>query len=213
MLKSCTKQGVVALTFDDGPGPHTAELLDILAKEKVKATFYVVGENVENPEYQHLVKRAYDEGHQIASHTFDHQSMPTMSTESLRESMEKTEQRIYDVIKRKPHYVRPPYGDMDAKSLNLLKKMSYAVIRWNLDSNDWQYEHETNPQTYKTLYYNIVNGMGNATPQSSYLILMHDTQAHSVELIQEIIQFIRTKNLKFVTTAECIGNRPPAYHS
>ncbi|KAI8053236.1 hypothetical protein BDF22DRAFT_683389 [Syncephalis plumigaleata] len=119
MIQSCTKPGYVALTFDDGPAERTGDLLDMLAKESIKATFFVLGQGVSDPLFKNYTKRAFDE-----------------------ESMEKTDKAIRDVIGLTPRYMRPPYGEVTPAVMGLLKEMNYEVIEWNVDSNDWQYATE-----------------------------------------------------------------------
>ncbi|KAI9593199.1 hypothetical protein BDF19DRAFT_397421 [Syncephalis fuscata] len=208
-IKACTKPGVVALTFDDGPGPSTANLLDILAKEKIKATFFVLGENTSNPQFKGLVKRAFDEGHQIASHTFSHPHLPELSIDKVRDEMSRTETAIRNEIGYTPRYMRPPYGEINDGDMQLLRQMGYAVVIWDLDSNDWRYEAQASQ--HRQLFYDIQKSMEKATSQSNYLVLQHDIKSYSVDLVPEIISFIRNKGLGFATVGECTGYPVPLY--
>jgi hypothetical protein len=91
IIESCTIKGVAALTFDDGPGEYTGQLLKFLAKEKVKVTFFVNGENAGNilkEPFKSYVKTAYDAGHQIASHTWSHEDLADKTT-NIQEQMKK----------------------------------------------------------------------------------------------------------------------------
>lgn len=134
-IYGCPQDHHWALTFDDGPSNYTSELLDILDKEDVKATFCVMGAHVE--QYPDVLKRAYESGHQIASHTFSHPHLMSLSNEEIIYEVKATEEAIEKVIGIKPHYIRPPFGEADARVKGLLKSMGYKVLLWNVDPTDY----------------------------------------------------------------------------
>jgi peptidoglycan/xylan/chitin deacetylase (PgdA/CDA1 family) len=117
-IRSCTVKGTVALTYDDGPCEWTSDLLDLLKKNNVKATFFVIGWKICKghkhhfpTEYASIIKRIYAEGHQIGSHTWSHQSMDKKTTSERSEDMVKMELALSDILGVIPTYWRPPFGE------------------------------------------------------------------------------------------------------
>ncbi|WP_425415757.1 polysaccharide deacetylase family protein [Orenia metallireducens] len=127
----------VALTFDDGPDPvYTPQVLDVLKKYNVKATFFLVGQRVEkNPS---IVKRIYEEGHTIANHSWDHANLTTLDEFELEQNMTATDNSIKEIIKKRPELMRPPYGAVNSSTLEQLNNLGYKVIHWSVDSLDWK---------------------------------------------------------------------------
>lgn len=126
----------MALTFDDGPYIYTAEALDILSRNGVKATFFIVGANggkgqINDPAsgYVPIVKRMWDEGHQVASHTWSHQDMTTLSKQQRRDQIIKNEIAIASILGVVPTYFRPPYAKLNVDVLSDLKALGYHVVR------------------------------------------------------------------------------------
>ncbi|KXJ86151.1 hypothetical protein Micbo1qcDRAFT_168747, partial [Microdochium bolleyi] len=118
-IKSCTVPGKVALTFDDGPYTYTGQLLDTLAKEKVKATFFLNGNNmgglISDPKngWRDVVKRMFNEGHHIGSHSYTHANFDKISTQQRREEIINNEIAIADILGVFPTYFRPPFTACD----------------------------------------------------------------------------------------------------
>src|ERR1700736_5546866 len=104
----------IAMTFDDGPSAKlTPKLLDLLAAHHIKATFFLIGQNVaENPE---IVARETREGHEIANHSWSHPSLAKMPDEGVRGQLRKTEDAIRSAIGKRPSLLRPPYGSITAR--------------------------------------------------------------------------------------------------
>lgn len=152
----------IALTFDDGPHPkYTPEILDILKKYDVKATFFLIGENVEL--YPDLVKRILCEGHEIGNHTFTHQKISEYTEHQLSAEMEHCESVIYETVEYQTKLFRPPGGKLDNKVRRLAEAFDYKVILWNIDTRDWA--HESAEAIKKNVVENIEAGS---------IILMHD---------------------------------------
>jgi peptidoglycan/xylan/chitin deacetylase (PgdA/CDA1 family) len=134
-IYGCAQDHQWALTFDDGPSNYTAELLDILDKENVKATFCVMGSHVE--QYPDILKRAYESGHQIASHTYSHPHLMSLSNDEIIYEVKSTEEAIEKAIGIKPHYIRPPFGEADDRVKGLLQTLGYKILLWNVDPTDY----------------------------------------------------------------------------
>ncbi|KAK9762388.1 chitin deacetylase [Basidiobolus ranarum] len=124
-----------ALTFDDGSSQYTAQLLDMLAAANVKATFQMIGANV--IQFPDVVKRAYDEGHQIASHTRSHPHLMSLSNEQIVAEVKTTEDTLFNITGARPAYICPPYGEADDRVKAIFKAMGYHTLLWNMDTLDW----------------------------------------------------------------------------
>jgi peptidoglycan-N-acetylglucosamine deacetylase len=124
------------LTFDDGPGPSTDELLDVLARHGVRATFFVVGAQI--AERVGTVQRAAHEGHAIGNHSWDHPSLPALGEERVREQLARTNEAIAAAIGRQPELFRPPFGDTDAMVERVAAELGMRQMLWDVDTEDWQ---------------------------------------------------------------------------
>ena len=108
---------VVALTFDDGPNASsTPILLDGLRERKVRATFFLIGENVEKDENEKIVKRMYEEGHLIGNHTYTHCNLSKLETGEAKKELEQTDTVIEKITGKQPVFVRAPYGELPVDS-------------------------------------------------------------------------------------------------
>jgi peptidoglycan/xylan/chitin deacetylase (PgdA/CDA1 family) len=156
-IYGCIQDHQWALTFDDGPSNYTSELLDILDKENVKATFCVMGSHVE--QYPDILKRAYEAGHQIASHTYSHPHLMSLTNEEIIYEVKATEEAIEKAIGIKPHYIRPPFGEADERVKRLLQTMGYKVLLWNVDPTDYDvYMHRNASKVIQGTFKMAVQG-------------------------------------------------------
>eukprot|EP00743_Colponemidia_sp_Colp-15_P013374 GILK01015514.1.p1 GENE.GILK01015514.1~~GILK01015514.1.p1 ORF type:complete len:425 (+),score=42.50 GILK01015514.1:167-1441(+) len=204
---SCVDQGVmvncggdhktVALTFDDGPAAKiTREILAVLDKYNISGTFFVIGENLQDPDNLAAMKQAAKEGHLIGSHTYTHPDLSTLSEEEVASELVKTSQAIYNALGYTPSYMRPPYGSINPSVEGVLKSMSLTPVLWNVDSNDWDLTNtpakivKTVQQQYGTCSDGIVN-------------LMHDIYESSAEQLENVIKYYLGLGAKFVRLDHC----------
>ena len=125
---------VVALTFDDGPNASsTPILLDGLKERKVRATFFLIGENVEKDENEKIVKRMYEEGHLIGNHTYTHCNLSKLETGEAKKELEQTDTVIEKITGKQPVFVRAPYGELPVDSEQDLNRI---YIGWTVDGLD-----------------------------------------------------------------------------
>jgi peptidoglycan/xylan/chitin deacetylase (PgdA/CDA1 family) len=129
--------GTVALTFDDGPSVEfTPQVLDILLRYNVKATFFLVGSEAEaNPD---LVRRILRDGHAIGNHTWDHVALPTLDETGFVQQVDRTQALLERIAGRRLPCVRPPFGKIDDKSRAAMRARGLRVERWTADSGDWK---------------------------------------------------------------------------
>ena len=207
-IMDCKKPGTVAMTFDDGPTVYTNELLDKLEVAGAKATFMVSGINNGRGEldkgntWPKLLKRMIAEGHQIVSHTWSHPHMNSIKSEDRKMDMAKNERAIANVIGKYPTYMRPPYGECDAKSgcLKDMKEMGYSLVAQSIDSGDWK-NADGHIQESEELIKTYFKTLG---PHSHALICQHDTLADSVqELTPIILQEIKSKGFRGMFIFSC----------
>ncbi|MDR1196969.1 MAG: polysaccharide deacetylase family protein [Candidatus Nomurabacteria bacterium] len=191
-LKKIGKKKLVALTFDDGPDQaNTPKLLDILEREKVNATFFVLGSRVEY--YGDIVRRAYQQGHQIASHTYNHKSLPGLSAGARRTEINSTVAAIEKTIGVRPTAMRPPYGAFNDA---VKKDAGMALVMWSVDPEDWLY------RDVGTVYNNVMSRVGNGS-----IVLLHDIHATSVQAAGKIIPALKSKGYTLVTVEQLVKAR------
>ena len=126
----------VVVSFDDGPNNTTTpKLLDTLRANQVRATFFVVGVNVDNAD---LMRRMLHDGHVLGSHTFGHAHMTRVSVQAMHDEIFKTEDRFQRYVGDRPWFFRAPYGELSADVIAFLEGRHYQIIGWDDDTVDWQ---------------------------------------------------------------------------
>lgn len=193
----------IALTFDDVPDPRfTPQVLDILQKHGVKATFFVVGHRVQK--HPDLLKRIYVEGHSIGNHSYSHPLFKEKSVTEFKKEILMTEEIINHTIGIKPRYIRPPYGEINEDQLKWAKKEGYRIINWNVDSQDWKGLNK------EKITQNVLKTVG---PGS--IILQHAGGGHgsdltgTIEALPDIIQMLKKQGYRFVTVPELLQDKQP----
>lgn len=183
----------LAITFDDGPHPkETEQVLDVLKKHDVKATFFVAGKHVNW--YTKPFIRASKEGHEIGNHTFNHPDISNMSPLEIENEILKCEEIITKITGKKPTLFRPPYGSYKESELsNIAKKHGYKVVLWTtVDTKDWK-----NPGAS-----NIANAIIN-NAKNGDIILLHDYATNNtVEALDIFIPEMKKRGYEFVTVSE-----------
>jgi peptidoglycan-N-acetylglucosamine deacetylase len=184
----------VALTFDDGPhATLTPKLLDLLAAHHIRATFFVIGENV--AEHPDIVARASHEGHEIGSHSWSHPDLSKMSDETVRRQLRQTEDAIASATGQKPSLLRPPYGSLSARQKRWIhEQFGYEIILWDVDPLDWKRPGPTI----------ICNRIVKETHAGS-IILAHDIHAGTLAAMPAVLDQLEAKGFQFVTVSELIG--------
>ncbi len=127
----------IALTFDDGPDlVYTPKILDILKKEGVHASFFVLGMNAAR--YPAIIRRIVNDGHTLGNHSFDHINLALSHKEKIDWEVLATEQVLTRIVGKQPRWFRAPYGNVSPLVLTELHRMGYRAVNWSVDSNDWR---------------------------------------------------------------------------
>jgi hypothetical protein len=190
-----------ALTFDDGPGPHTAELLDLLAERGVTATFFVLGQQAERRPA--LIRRMLAEGHEVANHSYSHANMRRLGPEAQYLELKKTR----DVLARlgvEPRWFRPPYGCYNTDTVAAADALGMTIMLWSLDSQDWK-RHISRLEGLRS----ISPPLQNSFPGLRGVFLFHDTHKRTVDEMPDILdELVRGGCERFVSIAEYMAEAP-----
>ena len=182
----------VALTFDDGPKVDTTPvLLDGLSKRGVRATFFVIGENVEGNE--ELLLRMDREGHQIGLHTFHHRSLAQVNGADFYAEVDELRDTLSGLLGRTDFMLRPPYGMITPSNR---ARAGTPIILWSVDPEDWR-DRDSDRQTAAILD-KVTDGS---------IILLHDIYGASVETALRVVDALMAKGYKFVTVEELFALR------
>ncbi len=179
----------IALTFDDGPHPrYTEELLDGLAERDVKATFFLLGQNIEGRE--EIIERMAREGHLIGNHTYYHVDITRLSQrEACREILD-TSEKITAITGQPVEYIRPPFGNWDKE---LECEVMMLPIFWSVDTLDWTTKNEDQ------IVQKVVTKI-----EENDIILMHDSYDSTVKAALRIVDLLQAEGYEFVTADELI---------
>lgn len=187
-----------ALTLDDGVSKNYDITLSILKQEKVKATFFVVGETLVAPKNIQRLKQAYADGHLIANHTWNHYDLTSLGEEEIKKEILSAQNTICQNIPLETKYIRTPYGSINNRVFNILTTMGYMPVYWNIDAKDWKRSSTQILATYKKIFLN-------ADPtKTSFISVLHDRRKETIAVLPEIIQLVKSKGFSFVRISECI---------
>ncbi|HSG43716.1 MAG TPA: polysaccharide deacetylase family protein [Anaerolineales bacterium] len=186
-----TSRREIALTFDDGPHPRdTPQVLDVLAKHHVHATFFLVGQFVEK--YPHLVKQIYNAGHQLALHCYRHLPFPMENASNLKGHLIQSRKAVANACSISPEtirYVRPPYGFFNKQTISILKELGLQLVLWDnmplhfIQPTQWTIEQITK-----------------YTDPGS-IIVLHDGNGHGSKvapIVDTIVPMLKGKEYRFI---------------
>ncbi|WP_082310612.1 polysaccharide deacetylase family protein [Nonomuraea sp. SBT364] len=179
----------VALTFDDGPGPHTATLLRHLAAHDARATFFVVGRNVAAD--PGLARRIVAAGHQIGGHTWSHPDLTTLPPAAIRAELARTDRAVRAATGVTPKIVRPPYGALNA---TVRAQTRRPMVLWDVDTEDWRL-HDTA----------VVARRAIRQVRPGSVVLFHDIHAETVRAIPRVLRCLSARGYRFVTVDQLFG--------
>jgi peptidoglycan/xylan/chitin deacetylase (PgdA/CDA1 family) len=189
----------VALTFDDGPGPYTPRVLDVLERFHVRATFFEIGKMLRY--FSASTVREVADGDVIGDHTESHPAMAELSAHDQHEELFEQIARVEVLGAPRPDLFRPPYGSFDATTMHVLHTMRLLMVLWSIDTQDYQ------RPGVGTIVKRALEGVG---PGS--IILMHDgggDRAQTIAALPAIIRGLRARGLRLVTVPQLLIDDPP----
>ncbi len=193
----CSLFACVAVTFDDGPGDFTGQVLDDLDARRAAATFFLQGYRVEqNPE---IVSRMNGEGHEIGNHTWNHPDLTKLTDDQIKDQLDRTDRAVKDVIGTRPTTFRPPYGAVDPR---VLAQTSLPAILWTIDTDDWQIPDDA------TLLARAVD-----SPKPGSIVLLHDVHENTARMTPAILDGLLGRGFTLVTVQQLLGGTLPAPHT
>lgn len=194
-----TKNKLVALTFDDGPDLHwTPQVLEVLSKYNAKATFFLVGRQVDK--YPDMVKRIVDEGHAVGNHTWSHAQLPKLTPEQAREQMTSTDEALKKALGKGTYLFRAPYGAVNDNVKAVAAQQGQLIIGWSIDTKDWA--GNTPDQIMNNVKQHIHPGS---------IILQHSfggkggDLSNTVEATRRICEYLQAQGYQFVTVPELLA--------
>ncbi|NQX59946.1 polysaccharide deacetylase family protein [Paenibacillus qinlingensis] len=194
--KSTVGRKKIALSFDDGPDhKYTPQVLDILKKSGIKATFFVVGDQVRK--YPDVLRRIYAEGHAIGNHTWDHADLSKLSIHRVNEEIKRTDDYVKQILGVPPSMVRAPYGAVTSAIKREVELTGRPLVSWDVDPKDWAGTSSSNI---------LQNIQMNAKAGS--IILLHSFGGkqgkldNTIEALPKIITFLQKNDFQLMTVPE-----------
>lgn len=186
----------VALTFDDGPTPNTIKVLNVLQESDIKATFFVVGENID--EFPGALKKIDEQGHEIGNHTNTHPFTVFMSEQDIAKEILITEEKIFQLIGKRTTLFRAPYALYPSNLMKIAGLLNLNIISWDVDPEDWRNSNA------EIISQNVIKEV-----EPGSIILLHDgppelDRTPTVEALKIIITELKNANYQFVTVTELL---------
>ena len=181
----------VALTFDDGPGPRTPEVIERLRRAGARATFFQVGVNVER--YPQLARRAAAAG-EVANHTYRHSDLVRLSSAGIRDELRRGSRAIERATGTRATLFRPPYGSRDARVDAVARELGLRQILWSVDTEDWR--HATPDRLIERVRQQLRPGG---------IVLFHDHGRATLTALEWLLSELRRRNLRAVTVSDLLA--------
>ncbi len=187
-------QKIVALTFDDGPGPYTERLLDALKDKGARATFFVLGTRVTS--YPNLIRRMVEDGHIVGNHSNAHNMLHKMDLSGVYKEMGQCAEKIEKILGCLPPVMRCPGGNSSNVVKQYAKEVGIPIINWSVDTRDW--ESRNKEAILKVCKQNIKDGS---------IVLLHDIHKVSVDATLELLDWLEQEGYTMVTVPELLHAR------
>ncbi|MER5885463.1 polysaccharide deacetylase family protein [Streptomyces sp. NPDC001941] len=193
----CRTVRCVALTFDAGPGPYTARLLDVLKEKDVRATFFLLGSRhvTDRPE---LVRREAAEGHELGNHTWSHPRLTELPDPEVERQLVRVQERVRELTGRTPTLMRPPQGRTGKRVAEVCRRLGLAQVLWSVTAKDYK---ERDPE--------VITRRVLAGARRDGIILLHDIYPGTVPAVPAIVDGLRARGLEPVTVSELFAPGVP----
>jgi peptidoglycan/xylan/chitin deacetylase (PgdA/CDA1 family) len=190
LMKGDPRRREIAITFDDGPHPeYTPKLLEILARYKARATFFVVGTKAE--ENPCLIQAEYSAGHSIANHTYHHVNLTRIPSRLVAVEITACGDVLKKITGEKCHLFRPPGGDYNRPVAETANDLGYTLVLWTI-----------NPGDYASPGKNVIEERTLARLANGGIILIHDGVQQTVDILPQLLEILQKMGFKFVTVDE-----------
>ena len=192
---------LLALTYDDGPSdPYTLRMLEVLARHNVKATFFLIGQFVQ--EKPAIARAVAEAGHALGNHTWSHPNLIFCSQAEVRREIEQADRAIYDATGLQPRLFRPPFGARRPATLRAVRRLGLEPVMWNVTCYDW-----------KARSAQEIAGHAQRQVGGGNVILLHDgshvrmgaNRSRTVEATGQIVERYLADDYRFVTVPEMMG--------
>jgi cellulose synthase/poly-beta-1,6-N-acetylglucosamine synthase-like glycosyltransferase/spore germination protein YaaH/peptidoglycan/xylan/chitin deacetylase (PgdA/CDA1 family) len=199
----------LALTFDDGPDPNwTPKILDLLKEKNAPATFFVIGENANR--YPQILKREFEDGHEIGNHTYTHENIEDASANTIRWQVNVTERLIESSLGVKTVLFRPPYGidhqpetAPEVASLPIPQSMGYMLVGARIDPHDWGDLGGGSPPSVDEIVQRVLDDASKGS-----IVMFHDgggDRSHTLAALPRVIDGLRAAGYQIVPVSELVG--------
>ena len=183
----------IALTFDDGPSIYTLDVLALLKKYNVKATFFCIGKNIET--HPEILQKVISEGHLVGNHSYSHSKFfDFYNAKKITEEIKRTDMLLEKFTSRKINFFRPPYGVTTPSIRRALKVTGHKTIGWNIRSLDG------GTQNQELIFNRLIKHIS-----PGGIVLLHDTGKHSVLVLEQFLQFLQQNNYQVVSIEELLN--------
>jgi len=200
-----SQERLAVLTFDDGPSPYTSSLLDVLEEYEVRATFFMLGENVER--FPAVAAEVAKRGHAIGNHTYEHTRLVGLSFDVAMREVERGRASILRATGVRSHLFRPPYGQFDTASFLAVRLMNYKPVLWSVAGVDWRKDKAGQ------IVDRVLAGI-----QPGGIILLHDgatcakggrisDREQTVRATRALLETLLSQGYRFVTIPDMIHSK------
>ncbi|KAL0579333.1 hypothetical protein V5O48_002666 [Marasmius crinis-equi] len=203
VITQCTQPNTAALTFDDGPYVHMDQIVDMLDSNGAKGTFFLNGKNFDciySEGDVGRIQRTYQKGHQIASHTWSHAHLGSLSKDQVTTEFTLTQTAIEKITGAQVAMTRPPFGEFNEIVQQVAAEQGQALVNWDFDSGD---SAGASPDAMKSSY----GGLVQQKPKT-ILTLNHETYDTTIAMLPQAIADLKGAGYKLVTVADCLGMQP-----
>lgn len=188
------EEKLIALTFDDGPGPGTLRILDALEEAGGRGTFCMVGSRVE--QYPETARRVARQGSEIATHSFSHPDLARIGPDRLRRELKSSVNAIRRITGTSPKVLRPPYGSVNDEVRRASREMGLVIANWNVDTLDWK------KRDAEAVYRHIMNNA-----RDGAIVLCHDIYRETAAAVERAIGDLTQRGYQLVTVSELLDAR------